>query len=256
VALGKEYARDVERRRRALERLVGDRPDLAVVVTDAQLVADIASGYDAVVMGADKWAQVNDEHWYDSAAARDAAVDRLPLVLVAPRSGYDVTADGERVRLLDVDAGLGDISSSAARAGAHHLVAGAARRRLVVDAMNVIGTRPDGWWRDRDAAARRLVARLQLLSGRSGDRIAVVLDGRPLADLPEGTHGSVLVAYATRRGPDAADDRIVAEVAKDRDPASLTVVTSDRRLRERVEALGARVEHASTLLNDLESLSP
>jgi predicted RNA-binding protein with PIN domain len=121
--------------------------------------------------------------------------------------------------------------------------------RVVVDAMNVIGTRPDGWWRDRDGAVRRLVRSLQSLTRRCGDRIAVVVDGRPLADLPEGVHDGVLVAYAARRGRDAADDRIVAEVAADRDPASLTVVTSDRALAERVEALGAHVEPASWLLS-------
>ena len=75
-----------------------------------------------------------------------------------------------------------------------------------------------------------------------------MLDGRPLADLPEGVHDGVLVAYATRAGRDAADDRIVAEVERDRDPASLIVVTSDRALAERVRALGADVEGAGTLL--------
>jgi predicted RNA-binding protein with PIN domain len=115
--------------------------------------------------------------------------------------------------------------------------------------MNVIGSRPDGWWRDRDGAARRLVATLQERAHRTGDRIAVVLDGRPLEDLPEGVHDDVLVAYATRPGRDAADDRIVDEVARDRDPASLTVVTSDRALAARVQAFGARVEGATSVLD-------
>jgi predicted RNA-binding protein with PIN domain len=118
-------------------------------------------------------------------------------------------------------------------------------RRVIVDGMNVIGSRPDGWWRDRDGAVRRLVGTLQSLDDA---RYAVVLDGRPLPDLPEGVHGGVLVAYATRVGRDAADDRIVEEVSRDRDPASLTIVTSDTALRLRVESLGARVVPASTLL--------
>jgi predicted RNA-binding protein with PIN domain len=118
--------------------------------------------------------------------------------------------------------------------------------------MNVIGTRPDGWWRDRDAAARRLVRRLQSHAARTRDRIAVVLDGRPLPDLPEGVHRGVLVAYARRGGRDAADDRIVEEVERDRDPASLLVVTSDARLRDRVCALGARVVGAATFLETLD----
>jgi uncharacterized protein YaiI (UPF0178 family) len=64
----------------------------------------------------------------------------------------------------------------------------------------------------------------------------------------------VLVAYATRAGRDAADDRIVTEVERDRDPSSLVVVTSDRGLSERVRALGAAVEGAGTLLAQLDQL--
>src|SRR5690242_60199 len=122
--------------------------------------------------------------------------------------------------------------------------------RVIVDGMNVIGSRPDGWWRDRDGAVRRLVGQLQ--SRR--EPIAVVFDGRPLPDLPEGVHDGVLVAYAQRRGRDAADDRIVDEVARDRDPSSLTVVTSDGALRQRVEALGASVQGAGVLLDRLDGL--
>jgi hypothetical protein len=64
----------------------------------------------------------------------------------------------------------------------------------------------------------------------------------------------VLVAYAARGGPDAADDRIVTEVEHDRDPSSLTVVTSDARLRDRITALGAAVEGAGSLVRRLEAL--
>ena len=128
--------------------------------------------------------------------------------------------------------------------------------RLIVDGNNVIGSRPDGWWRDRAGAARRLIAALQRLAAANDDRIAVVLDGRPLADLPEGVHNGVLVAYATRGGRDAADDRIAAEVARDRDPASLVVITSDRALTDRVRDAGARVESAGSLLDRIDRLPP
>jgi len=131
-----------------------------------------------------------------------------------------------------------------------------ARRRLIIDGNNVIGSRPDGWWRDRKGATRRLVASLQALAARTGDRIAVVLDGQPLPDLPEGTHDQVLVAYAQRAGRDAADDRIVAEVAQDADPSSLTVVTSDHGLARRVRDLGARVAPAGDFIRELESVRP
>jgi len=127
-------------------------------------------------------------------------------------------------------------------------------RRLIVDGNNVIGSRPDGWWRDRAGAARRLITSLQQLAAAEGDRIAVVLDGRPLPDVPEGVHDGVLVAYAARAGRDAADDRIVAEVAHDRDAATLVVVTSDRGLAARVRELGAAVEGAATLLARLDAL--
>jgi len=174
---------------------------------------------------------------------------RLPRVLVAPRPGFAVV----EAEILEVPEDLGAVSSTAARAGSHHLIVPEARRRLIVDGNNVIGSRPDGWWRDRPGAARRLIAALQELARRSGDQVAVVLDGRPLDNVPEGVHDGVLVAYATRGGRDAADDRIVAEVERDRDPASLVVVTSDRALAARVRALGAGVEGAGTLLAQLEA---
>ncbi|HTK15294.1 MAG TPA: hypothetical protein VL769_02790, partial [Acidimicrobiia bacterium] len=88
-ALGKDAAtqRPLAERLAAIERLTATRPWLDVVVTDAQLIADIAAGYDAVVMGADKWEQVRDPAWYaNDPAARDAALARLPRVLVAPRA--------------------------------------------------------------------------------------------------------------------------------------------------------------------------
>src|SRR5207253_3296081 len=119
---------------------------------------------------------------------------------------------------------------------------------LLVDGMNVIGSRPDGWWRNRDEAVRRLVSRLADLARTTGDDITVAFDGRPLPDLPEGEDGGVRVIYARRKGRDAADDRIVEEVQAHDDPRQLTVVTSDRELAGRVGRLGARVASAGSLL--------
>jgi predicted RNA-binding protein with PIN domain len=126
--------------------------------------------------------------------------------------------------------------------------------RTVVDGMNVIGSRPDGWWRDRDAAARRLLARLQQAATRSHDALTLVLDGRPPADVGEGVHDGVEVLYARRRGRDAADDRIVELVTADSEPASLRVVTSDRELADRVTALGATTEGTGAFLRRLDDL--
>jgi predicted RNA-binding protein with PIN domain len=124
-------------------------------------------------------------------------------------------------------------------------------RRWLVDGMNVIGSRPDGWWRDRDAAARRLLARLKRLAA-TGEAITLVLDGAPLPDVPEGEHDGVEVLYALRPGANAADDRIV-ELARER-PEAMRIVTSDRALRQRVEALGCPVEGASALRERLDRL--
>jgi predicted RNA-binding protein with PIN domain len=246
VALGKEHLdrESVERRAADIRASTRDLPWLDVVVTDAQLIAEIASGYDVVVMGADKWAQVRDPQWYSGdPAARDAALASLPPVLVAPRPGFD-TAGAD---VLGVDPAFAHVSSTRARAGEHHLVAAPAPRRLIVDGNNVFGSRPDGWWRDREGAARNLVTELQSLAARTGDRITVVFDGRPLTGLEEGDHAGVAVLYARRRGRDAGDDRIVETVRSDADPGALVVVTSDRELARRVRELGARVEGARSV---------
>ena len=86
---------------------------LDLIVTEHQLIADIASGYDVVVMGADKWAQVNDASWYLDDEARDTAVAALPTLALAPRAGFAVPDQ----HALPIDPALLEISSSAVRAG-------------------------------------------------------------------------------------------------------------------------------------------
>ena len=125
---------------------------------------------------------------------------------------------------------------------------------LLVDGMNVIGSRPDGWWRDRDGAARSLVKRLRRLADLNDDDVTVVFDGRPIDDLPEGHHDGVHVLYAARRGRDAADDRIVDVVRDAARPNGLHVVTSDRELRRRVREFGAALGRVSELLAQLDAL--
>ncbi|MBV8981024.1 MAG: hypothetical protein JO086_09015 [Acidimicrobiia bacterium] len=114
VALAKETVERprLEDRVAVLRAAADSRPWLDVVVTDHQLIADIAAGYDVVVMGADKWAQVNDPAFYGgSAAERDAALARLPAVAIAPRPPFKVPDDQA---VLDVSH---DASSTAVREG-------------------------------------------------------------------------------------------------------------------------------------------
>jgi hypothetical protein len=122
-ALGKEHLDEpsVTRRLAVLERVCATRPWLGAVVTERRLIAEVAAGYDAVVLGADKWRQVIDPAWYGddptspaAVAARDAAVAALPRVLVAPRGGDRPSG----VELLCTDAAHHHVSSSAVRAGA------------------------------------------------------------------------------------------------------------------------------------------
>ena len=113
---------------------------------------------------------------------------------------------------------------------------------VIVDGSNVIGCRPDGWWRDRAAAARRLVERLAAWSAHTGEPVVVVFDGPPLEDAP--APPGVEVRFATRRGPDAADDVIAELVAQAPAPHALRVVTSDAALAARVRVHGAAVTGA------------
>ena len=121
---------------------------------------------------------------------------------------------------------------------------GGGRPRWLVDGMNLIGSRPDRWWNDPDRAVRRLIDELDRFAAATGDDVTVVFDRRP-PDVEPGRHGALEVAFASRRGRNAADDEIVTMVAGDPDPAAGRVVTSDRRLAERVRDLGAGVEPVS-----------
>jgi predicted RNA-binding protein with PIN domain len=110
--------------------------------------------------------------------------------------------------------------------------------RWIVDGMNLIGSRPDGWWRDRPGAMRSLAQELSRFAAVSGQPVTVIFDGRPveLGDSPD-----VEVAFASRLGPNAADDDIARLVTGAPRPAELTVVTSDSALAGRVRSSGAGV---------------
>jgi uncharacterized protein YaiI (UPF0178 family) len=116
--------------------------------------------------------------------------------------------------------------------------------RWLVDGMNVIGSRPTGWWRDRPGAMRALVEELGRHAAASGDELTVVFDGRPFElEEPDG----VRVEFARRSGRDAADDDIARLTEQ-----GLTVVTSDGELGERARRAGARTMGAGEFRRLLE----
>jgi predicted RNA-binding protein with PIN domain len=123
-------------------------------------------------------------------------------------------------------------------------------KRLIVDGMNVLGSRPDGWWRDRPAAMERLVRRLDAFAAREDADVTVVFDGRE-HERVLGAARLVAVGFAPG-GRDAADREIVRRIRADDDPSALVAATSDRRLRAAVKAAGATSVSAGELLRRLE----
>jgi predicted RNA-binding protein with PIN domain len=121
-------------------------------------------------------------------------------------------------------------------------------KRWIVDGMNVIGSRPDGWWRDRSGAMRALAAQLDRFQDDIGEPVAVVYDGRP-REIP----ARVEVRFASRAGRNAADDEIALMVAADAAPGEVRVVTSDGDLATRVRAAGAEVEGAGKFRRRLDA---
>lgn len=115
-------------------------------------------------------------------------------------------------------------------------------RVLIVDAANVVGSRPDGWWRDRAGAARRLCSQVgeALRDGQLEPPVVVVLEGAARPGVPEGDGDGMTVVHA----PGSGDDAIVAAAA----PGSV-VVTADRELQERVRRAGAEVIGVRWLLD-------
>lgn len=119
VPLAKEHRRQapVEERVRSIERIARNRPWLHARATDLRLVADIADGYDVLVLGADKWHQLHELRFYDgSEQARRAALARLPEVAVAPRRGVTTPGDAS-ITVLDIDPRHQEVSSTAVRDG-------------------------------------------------------------------------------------------------------------------------------------------
>jgi predicted RNA-binding protein with PIN domain len=105
--------------------------------------------------------------------------------------------------------------------------------------MNVIGTRPDAWWKDRHAAMVRLVHLLEKWVAVTGDDVVVVFEQPPR---PAIRSTVIEVAHAPRPRRDSADDEIVRRVSEESSPGEIRVVTSDLWLVDRVHAVGATVQ--------------
>jgi uncharacterized protein YaiI (UPF0178 family) len=113
----------------------------------------------------------------------------------------------------------------------------------LIDGMNVIGTRPDAWWKDRHAAMIKLVDLLERWAATSpkGEEVTVVFEQPPRPPIRSTV---IVVTHAPRAGPDSADHEIVRLVAASSEPGAIRVVTSDLWLADRVHAAGATVEPA------------
>ena len=115
--------------------------------------------------------------------------------------------------------------------------------RWIIDGMNVIGTRPDGWWRDRHAAMVNLVDRLERWAAAEGEDVMVVFEQPPR---PPIVSSVIEIAHAKRPRANSADDEIMRRLRAAADPASVRVVTSDGVLSQQVHAAGASVYPSST----------
>ena len=120
-------------------------------------------------------------------------------------------------------------------------------RVLVVDGANVVGSRPDGWWKDRAGAARRLHEQLAV-ADLSYDVAVLVLEGAAKGGVPAGRDGHLVTVHAPRDG----DTTITAEARTAAERGDqVTVITADRLLQSAVQAAGATTMSPSWLLDQL-----
>ena len=129
----------------------------------------------------------------------------------------------------------------------------AVQHRVFVDGNNVMGSRPDGWWRDRAEATRRLIAEITPLALDHSGVWTIVFDGQ----VPSGMAPSqecLTVVHTGHGRRDGADDRIVELVDALPEQSTSLVYTSDAELRARVGALGAQVAGARALLKEIAAV--
>ncbi len=118
---------------------------------------------------------------------------------------------------------------------------------LVVDAANVVGARPDGWWKDRAGAALRLHEQL-LVADVPYDVVVLVLEGQAKGGVRAGKDAHVRTVHAAKDG----DATIVAQAKQAAEQGHrVVVVTADRALDARVHGVGATTLSPSWLLSYL-----
>ena len=124
------------------------------------------------------------------------------------------------------------------------------RSVLVVDAANVVGSRPTGWWRDRAGAAATLVGRIEaaVADARVTPPVVVVLEGVARHGAAARVHGEVTVVHAPAEG----DETIAAVAAEAALTGEVVVVSADRALGARCRAVGAEVVGPGWLLDRLD----
>jgi predicted RNA-binding protein with PIN domain len=121
--------------------------------------------------------------------------------------------------------------------------------RWLIDGMNVIGTRPDAWWKDRHRAMVGLVDLLERWVAQTGEDVTVVFEQPPRPPIRSSV---IVVTHAPKPRRDSADDEIIRLLREIPEPGHVRVVTSDSWLVQRVRAVGATVEAAAAFRTQLE----
>jgi predicted RNA-binding protein with PIN domain len=121
--------------------------------------------------------------------------------------------------------------------------------RWIVDGMNVIGTRPDGWWKNRRRAMVGLVDQLERWASAEGQDVTVVFEQPTSPPIRSSVIG---IGHAPAAGANSADDEIVRLVRADDRPQQITVVTSDATLADRVRDAGASACPAASFRNVID----
>lgn len=136
---------------------------------------------------------------------------------------------------------------------------------LLIDTANVVGSRPDGWWRDRAGATIRLIAQVgaAAATGRITGPVVMVLEGGGRRAAPEGVRGGVEIVHAGGEGDDMLVELAAGTGAGPAGGAggdgsaggrvTVRVVTADRALGQRLRAAGAAVVGPRWLLDRLEA---